>query len=93
MITVADCDAAKKQLMTGNFELVIVDSFHDDGSEIDACAEIAKLNPNMKIVLNSEYPEYKRDFRSWVADVFLVKSPDLSELKATIRRLLNLKSP
>jgi DNA-binding response OmpR family regulator len=43
---------------------------------------------DLPIILHSSYPCYKEDFMSWAADAYLTKSPDLKELKRTIRNLL-----
>ena len=42
----------------------------------------------MPVVINSAYPAFKSDFGTWGADAYVVKSSDLSELKAKVRSLL-----
>jgi len=44
--------------------------------------------PDKKIVLLTAYTHYKHDLSSWAADAYVVKSPDFSELKSQIKRLL-----
>ena len=46
------------------------------------------MKSNLPVVLNSAYTTYKNDFKSWLADAYVVKSSDMTELKATIRELL-----
>jgi len=39
-------------------------------------------------VLVTAYGEYKQDFSTWASDAYIVKSADLTELKATIKRII-----
>jgi len=41
--------------------------------------------------LNTAYSNYKDDFMSWAADAYVVKSSDLTQLKTTIRAVLDKK--
>ena len=38
----------------------------------------------LPIVLHSAYPVYKDDYMTWTADAYVVKSSDLTELKAQV---------
>ncbi len=40
------------------------------------------------VVVNSAYASFKSDFASWSADRYVVKSSDLTELKAAVREVL-----
>jgi len=48
-----------------------------------------KVTNKMKVVINTSHVEYKSDFQSWVADAYLTKSSDISELKNTIDGILH----
>jgi hypothetical protein len=41
----------------------------------------------LKVIINSAYPIYKQDFRSWGADRFVTKSSDLFELKNAVSEM------
>jgi DNA-binding response OmpR family regulator len=43
---------------------------------------------NVPVILNSAYSTYKNNFTSWLADAYLVKSPNLDELKGQVKELL-----
>jgi hypothetical protein len=43
---------------------------------------------DLPVILNSAYSTYKQDFASWMADAYVVKSADLTELKDTIKDVL-----
>ena len=40
---------------------------------------------DLPVILCTAYPDYKNDLRSIAADYYVLKSPDLSELKQKIR--------
>jgi CheY-like chemotaxis protein len=58
----------------------------EDG--LDAVSEIRKMKNDIPIVLNTAYSSYKNDFHTWLADAYVVKSPDISELLETVDRVL-----
>lgn len=71
-------------------DVVILDIKLEDQNGLEILGALRKLNPNLPIILNSAYSIYKSDFQSWLADAYLVKSPNLEELKSKIRELINL---
>jgi DNA-binding response OmpR family regulator len=44
------------------------------------------------VILNTAYPSYKDNFMSWAADAYVIKSSDLTELKARIKVSLDKKN-
>jgi DNA-binding response OmpR family regulator len=40
------------------------------------------------IIFNTAFPEYRQNYMTWGAEAYLIKSPDLSELKNKIREVL-----
>jgi len=60
---------------------------HMDG--IEAMGRILSRNNTVPIVINTAYSTYKDNFMSWAADAYVVKSSDLTELKTTIRKILD----
>jgi DNA-binding response OmpR family regulator len=40
------------------------------------------------VIIVTAYGEYKRDFSVWASDAYVVKSSDLEELKATVRKIM-----
>jgi DNA-binding response OmpR family regulator len=71
-------------------DLVILDIKLMDQNGLEILGNLRKINQNLPIILNSAYSVYKSDFQSWLADAYLVKSPNLDELKSKIRELVNL---
>ncbi len=55
---------------------------------IETLRAIKARRPGLPVLLNTAYEAYKDDFGSWACDEYVVKSSDLSELKAAIHRAL-----
>ncbi len=49
---------------------------------------ILSKHKGIPIIINTAYSIYKDNFMSWVADAYIVKSSDLTELKNKIKELL-----
>ena len=69
-------------------DLVVLDIRMPGMDGLEALGKLLAEDPKVPVVLNSAYSSYKDNFLSWSADAYVVKSSDLTELKATIRRLL-----
>jgi DNA-binding response OmpR family regulator len=41
------------------------------------------------VILNTAYPQYRENFMTWGAEAYVIKSSDLTELKAKIREVLD----
>ncbi len=57
---------------------------------IETLKRIREIERHVPIVMCSAYGEYKQDLTTWASDAYVVKCADLTNLKHTIRRLLNL---
>jgi DNA-binding response OmpR family regulator len=71
-------------------DLVILDIKLEDQDGLELLGDLKRISQNTPIILNSAYSTYKSDFQSWLADAYLVKSPNLDELKKKIKELVNL---
>lgn len=74
-------------------DVVVMDVSMPGMDGIDAMGRMLARNNKLPIILNTAYASYKDDFRAWSADAYVVKSSDLSELRETIRRVLQARSP
>jgi DNA-binding response OmpR family regulator len=70
-------------------DLVILDIKMQGQNGLEILNDLKKINQDTPVILNSAYSTYKSDFQSWLADAYLVKSPNLYELKKKIRELLS----
>lgn len=57
-----------------------------DGMEV--LGPIVRSYEDIPVILHSSYEDFRKDFKSWAADAYLVKSGDFTELKSVVRRLL-----
>ena len=69
-------------------DLVVLDVAMPGMDGIEALGRILSTNNRIPIVLHTAYATYKDNFMAWSADAYVVKSSDLSELKAEVRRAL-----
>ncbi len=69
-------------------DLVILDIRMKEMSGLEALQHIVKEKKNLPVILCSAYSSYQDDFSSWLADAYVIKSSDLTELKDEVKRLL-----
>ena len=74
-------------------DLVILDIRMPGMDGIEAMGRILEENNELPIVIYTAYSSYKDSFLSWSADAYVTKSSDLTELKDTVRNLLQEKKP
>lgn len=67
-------------------DVVILDIKLGDMEGLDVLQEIKSIDKTIPVILNSAYSVYKADFGSWMADDYIVKSSDTSELMTKIRQ-------
>ena len=71
-----------------NPDLVILDIQMPGLNGIEVLRQIKMVNAAAPVILNSAYQEFKQDLGAWASDEYVVKSADMSELKAAVDRLL-----
>jgi two-component system response regulator (stage 0 sporulation protein F) len=69
-------------------DLVILDIRMPGMDGLEALPRILGMKEGLPVILNTAYSQYRESFMSWAADAYVVKSSDLSELKAKIKELL-----
>ena len=69
-------------------DLVVLDIRLEGMDGIDCLRTIMETRRDLPVILNSAYSTYKQDFASWMADAYVVKSSDLTELKEKIKEVL-----
>ncbi len=70
-------------------DLVILDIVMPEMDGMEAMTRILRKHRRIPVILNTSYSSYRRDFMTWAADAYVVKSPDFTELKEKIRELLS----
>ena len=69
-------------------DVVVLDIKMEGMDGLSVLNEIMKVDKTIPVILNTAYSTFKSDFTPWSADAYVVKSSDLSELKETIRQVL-----
>ncbi len=69
-------------------DLMILDIRMGEMSGLEVLQRVVKEERHIPVILCSAYASYQDDFTSWLADSYVVKSPDLTELKNEVKRLL-----
>ena len=92
VVTAANCGEAAKLLEEEDIDLAVLDIQIKQESGLDMLQKIVRERKEMPVILCSAYNCYKDDFSSWLADAYIVKSSDLSELKQEIARQLSRHS-
>lgn len=90
--TAATSAEAVEKLEQGAFDLAVLDIKLKNESGIELLQRIVKERHDMPVILCSAFSCYKDDFSAWLADSYVVKSGDLTELKEEIRRVLAKKA-
>ena len=70
-------------------DLVVLDINMPGMNGIEVLRQMKELRATMPVILNSAYQEYKQDFGSWASEAYVVKSANMDELKATVRKYLS----
>ncbi|BCS52199.1 response regulator [Geobacter sp. SVR] len=92
VVTAAGTAEAIEKLQQMEFDLAVLDIKLKNESGIDLLQKLVKERHDMPVVLCSAFSCYKDDFSAWLADGYIVKSGDLSELKQEIARVLAKKT-
>ena len=89
VVCVSSAQEAIRQSQERAPDLVIMDIRMPGMDGIEGMNRILEANNEIPVVINTAYSSYKDSFLSWAADAYVIKSSDLSDLKETVRRILN----
>lgn len=88
VLSATNAREALKMVQEEALDLVILDIRMPGMDGLEALPRILGLKEGLPVILHSAYTQYQESFMSWAADAYVVKSMDLSELKAKIKELL-----
>ncbi len=91
VVTAGTAGEAVEKLQAQEFDLVVLDIKLKNESGLDLLQKIVKERHDMPVILSTAFSCYKDDFSAWLADGYVVKSSDLTELKEEIRKVLTKK--
>jgi len=73
-------------------DLIVLDIRMSPPDGIEVLKQLRAQKVAVPVILYSDYSFYKENFDTWLADAYVVKSPELGELKRKIRELLSLET-
>ena len=77
----AKIEAERPDLITLDIRMPGVDG-------IEFLKLLRERDRDLPVIIVTAYGEYKQDFSVWASDAYVVKSADLDELKAVVRKVL-----
>jgi len=72
-------------------DIVILDIRMPGMDGIELLGKVLDMDRKIPVIINSAYSMYKNNFLTWMADAYIIKSSDLTELKVKIRELLDTR--
>ena len=72
-------------------DVLILDIRLEGMDGLAAMQRILQLQPDLPVVINSAYSSFMDDFKSWPAHAYVIKSSDLTELKARVADCLRFR--
>ncbi|UCE78081.1 MAG: response regulator [Nitrospiraceae bacterium] len=86
VITAANGKEAIEQFDKEEPDIVTLDILLPDIDGIKLLRQIKEKRPRLPVIMSTAY-DYRDDFAVWASEAYIVKSADLQELKATIKKL------
>ena len=68
--------------------LIILDIQLPGMDGIETMNIIREKSKDVHIILCTAYGEYKQDMKTWASEAYIIKSADLKELLATVKKVL-----
>ncbi len=87
VVTASNGQEALEQFDKESPDLVTLDILLPDIDGIKLLRQMKEKRPRMPIIMSTAY-DYRDDFAVWASEAYIVKSADLTELKATIKKLM-----
>jgi DNA-binding response OmpR family regulator len=87
VVTASNGQEALEQFDKELPDLVTLDILLPDIDGIKLLRQMKEKRPRMPIIMSTAY-DYRDDFAVWASEAYIVKSADLTELKATIKKLM-----
>ena len=88
VVTASTGAEALEQFKKEEPDLVTLDIQLPDVDGIKLLRQMKEKRPRLPVIMSTAY-DYRDDFSVWASEAYVVKSSDLAEFKATIKRLLD----
>ncbi|MBI5100718.1 MAG: response regulator [Nitrospirae bacterium] len=86
VVTASNGGEAMELFEKENPDLVTLDIQLPDIDGIKLLRQMKEKRPRMPVIMSTAY-DYRDDFSVWASEAYIVKSSDLTDLKAVIKKL------
>jgi len=69
-------------------DVIVLDICMPGMDGIETLGQVLSRDNTIPVILHTAYSSYKDNFMTWSADAYVVKSSDLTELKAKLKEVL-----
>ncbi len=88
VLTAETAEEAMDILDREKVDVVILDIRLPGMHGIDALEKMIVKRRDLAVIINTAYGEYRDDFLTWLAEDYIIKSSDLTQLKEKIKQVL-----
>jgi len=88
VITASDAEEALEILEKYDLDLITLDIRLPGMNGIEFLRKVKDKKRDLPVLMCTAYDDYKQDFAVWASDAYIVKTSDLTELKAKIKEFL-----
>jgi CheY-like chemotaxis protein len=92
ILTAADGEEALEKVQEQTPDIIIMDIGMPKMDGLETIGRIISQHKGIPIIIYTAYSSYKDNFMSWLADAYIIKSSDLTELKNKIKEVITNKS-
>jgi two-component system response regulator (stage 0 sporulation protein F) len=82
-------EEALQKMQIESPDLVILDINMPGMNGIEVLRQIKERNSKLPVIINTAYHEFKQHLGVWASDVYIMKSFNLDDLKATVHQYLS----
>jgi CheY-like chemotaxis protein len=90
VLTAGDGEEALKIVEKEVLDLVIMDVRMPKMGGIEALRKVKEIKPDLPVLLNTAYSEFKLDFGSWASEDYIIKSSNLEDLKTAVKKHMKI---
>jgi len=86
-----NAEQAMTLIQKNHIDIVVLDIELKNESGLDILDDFKSKYPELPIILNSAYSIYMSDFKTWMAEAYILKSSDIRPLVEKIKELTGKK--
>ncbi len=88
--TVSNGADALEYVRNNPVDVIVLDIEMEGESGLETLKELKAVNADIPVILNTAYSIYMSDFKTWMAEDYIVKSSDIQPLRDKINRMVQV---